>query len=181
VGIILGLKEFDLGIVTKFGEVAGHHLVESSCFRSNLFIHGGSQFGKALIPAMGNPFRIEDFIGLLVELMASGVDPVNDGLLGPEVYHVFTGLIRDARSGVSLDLGALGVHPHADPVVKGVRGHSNCVRRKFCGGVSNDLYDVINQEASLADTPFINVAVNARKDLVKEGLPEGPGVDGVVS
>jgi hypothetical protein len=161
-GIVLGVEEFDLQVVSEFGKASGHQVVGSGLFRRNLFVGSHRQFGESLIAAMGNPFRIKGVVGLLVEFPASGINPVNNGLVGLKVNCVLTSLIGDARMGISLDLGALGINPRMDPIVKGVRGHGDGFRGHFCGRVSDELYDVIDQEATLANPPFVNVVVNAR-------------------
>jgi hypothetical protein len=126
---------------------------------------------------MCDAFRIEGVISLLVEFTAPGIYSVDDGLVGPEVNCILASFVSNAGSGISLDLRSFGIYPCMDPIVKGVRGHGDGLCGKFLGRVSDNIDNVVDQEAPLSHPPFVDVAVDVQQDLVKEGFPEGPGVD----
>jgi hypothetical protein len=133
VGVILSVKDLYLGVMAKLGDAAGHHVVEAGRFSGDPFVCISGQFSETLVTAECNAFGVEEFIGLLVNFTTPGVDPVNHGLLGPEVDCVFARFIGEARSGVVLNSGAFGVYPRPDSVVQGVGGCGDRVSRKFGG------------------------------------------------
>jgi hypothetical protein len=179
VGVIFGLEQFDLRVMSKFSNASGDHVVKSGGFSSDLFVGRNRQFGESLLLEMCNPFRVEGVVHLLIDFAVLGIDPVNNGLMGPKVNGVLASFVSDARSGICLDLGALSIHPSTDPIIKRMRGRGDGLHGKFLRWVCDNVNNMINQKSSLPYTPLVDIMVDARQDFVEERFPEGPGVDGV--
>jgi len=128
-GIVFAFEDFDFGFMSKFGKASGHHVVESRSLSCDLFFRGSSQLGKSLISAVGDPFRVKGLVCLLVDLPSTRVDPVDDGLVGPEVYSVPAGFISNAQPSIGLNRRTFIVNPLTDSVVKRVRGRGYVLHR----------------------------------------------------
>jgi hypothetical protein len=131
------------------------------------FLSCNGLIGEAGHPTLFDARSIERGINLIVNLLTSGGNAVNNRFHGPEVDRVLTGLIAETFPRELLDLLSFGISPLTYVCIQVMHVSGNYLAGHVLVRVCDYLGDVGDEEVTLCGTPGVDLMVNQWEDLVE--------------